>query len=222
MSERDINRRTKQLTLMAMLAAMAYVAMLITRPLPKVSGFLSYDLKDVVVAIAGFQLGAIPALTITLVVSLIEMVTVSTTGPIGLLMNLLSTAAFALPPALMYRRDHSLKGAALGLCMGVVLMTAMMLAWNYIVTPMYMGVPRNVVAGMLLPTFLPFNLVKGGLNAGITMLLYKPLSSALKRAGLTPSAGSDSQPRHFNLTVTLISLLVVVTCVTVFVLMTRG
>ena len=222
MTEVYTEKRTKRMTLMAMLAAMAYVAMLITRPLPKVSGFLSYDLKDVVVAIAGFQLGAIPALTITLVVSLIEMVTVSTTGPIGLLMNLLSTAAFALPPALMYRRDHSLKGAALGLCMGVVLMTAMMLAWNYIVTPMYMGVPRNVVAGMLLPTFLPFNLVKGGLNAGITMLLYKPLSSALKRAGLTPSAGSDSQPRHFNLTVTLISLLVVVTCVTVFVLMTRG
>lgn len=222
MSERDINRRTKQLTLMAMLAAMAYVAMLITRPLPKVSGFLSYDLKDVVVAIAGFQLGAIPALTITLVVSLIEMVTVSTTGPIGLLMNLLSTAAFALPPALMYRRDHSLKGAAIGLCMGVVLMTAMMLAWNYIVTPMYMGVPRNVVAGMLLPTFLPFNLVKGGLNAGITMLLYKPLSSALKRAGLTPSGDSDSHPRHFNLTVTLISVLVVVTCVVVLVIMTRG
>ena len=221
MSERDINRRTKQLTLMAMLAAMAYVAMLITRPLPKVSGFLSYDLKDVVIAIAGFQLGAIPALTITLVVSLIEMVTVSTTGPIGLLMNLLSTAAFALPPALMYRRDHSLKGAALGLCMGVVLMTAMMLAWNYIVTPMYMGVPRNVVAGMLLPTFLPFNLVKGGLNAGITMLLYKPLSSALKRAGLTPAGDSDSQPRRFNPMVTLISALVVVTCVVVFVLMSK-
>ena len=222
MSERDINRRTRQLTLMAMLAAMAYVAMLITRPLPKVSGFLSYDLKDVVVAIAGFQLGAIPALTITLVVSLIEMVTVSTTGPIGLLMNVLSTAAFALPPALMYRRDHSLKGAALGLCMGVVLMTALMLAWNYIVTPMYMGVPRNVVAGMLLPTFLPFNLVKGGLNAGITMLLYKPLSSALKRAGLTPSGGSDSRPSHFNLTATLISVAVVVTCVVVFVIMSRG
>jgi riboflavin transporter FmnP len=211
MSERDINRRTKQLTLMAMLAAMAYVAMLITRPLPKVSGFLSYDLKDVVVAIAGFQLGAIPALAITLVVSLIEMVTVSTTGPIGLLMNLLSTAAFALPPALMYRRDHSLKGAALGLCMGVVLMTAMMLAWNYIVTPMYMGVPRNVVAGMLLPTFLPFNLVKGGLNAAITLLLYKPIVTALRKAKLV-DPGSGKKGR-FSLGFTLFALAVLATFV---------
>ena len=222
MSEPSINKRTKQLTLMAMFAAIAYVAMLITRPLPRVSGFLSYDLKDVVIAIAGFQLGAIPAMLITLVVSLIEMVTVGTSGPIGFVMNVLSTAAFVLPPALMYRRDHSLKGAALGLGLGVILMTVVMLAWNYIVTPMYMGVPRDVVAGMLLPTFLPFNLVKGGLNAGITMLLYKPLSSALKRAGLAPADASNAQPHRFNLTATLISILLVVTCVVVFILMVKG
>ena len=215
------NQSTRKLTLTAMLAAMAYVAMLITRPLPHVAGFLSYDLKDVVVVIAGFQLGVAPAMIITLVVSLLEMVTVSTTGPIGLLMNVLSTAAFALPPALLYRRSRTLKNAALGLGLGVALMTVLMLAWNYIVTPLYMGVPRPVVAGMLIPTFLPFNLVKGGLNAGITMLLYKPLSTALKRAGLLAFHGSGA-PRKFNLTSTLISAFVVVTCVILFVLMTRG
>ena len=181
MSETSNRNSTKRLTLMAMLAAIAYAAMLITRPLPAVAGFLSYDLKDVIIAIAGFLLGPAAALIITVTVSLIEMVTVSSTGPIGLLMNVLSTAAFALPPSLLYRRERTLKNAALGLGLGVALMTAMMLAWNYIVTPMYMGVPRQVVAGMLLPTFLPFNLVKGGLNAGITMLLYKPLAGALKK-----------------------------------------
>ena len=213
---------TKQLTLMAMLAAMAYVAMLITRPLPHVAGFLSYDLKDVVVAIAGFMLGAGPALLITLVVSLIEMVTVSSTGPIGLLMNVLSTGAFVLPAAVLYRRDRSLKSAALGLTLGVVLMTVVMLAWNYIITPLYMHVPREVVAGMLLPTFLPFNLVKGGLNAGITMLVYKPMVSALRRAGLLAPSKSIGGKRQFNLTATLVSAFVVATCVIVFILMTRS
>ena len=219
MSESRIN--SKRLTLMAMLAAMAYVAMLITRPLPAVAGFLSYDLKDVIVAMSGFLLGPVAAALITLVVSLIEMVTVSSTGPIGLLMNVLSTMAFALPAALLYRKSRTLRSAAVGLALGVVIMTAVMLAWNYIITPMYMAVPRAVVAGMLLPTFLPFNLVKGGLNAGITMLLYKPLSAALKRAGLLASHGSGA-PRKFNLTATLISAFVVVTCVILFVLMTRS
>ena len=211
---------TRRLTLTAMLAAMAYVAMLITRPLPHVAGFLSYDLKDVVIVIAGFMLGAAPAMLITLVVSLIEMVTVSTTGPIGLLMNVLSTAAFVLPPTIIYQRSKSLKSAAGGLALGVILMTAVMLAWNYIITPIYMNVPRSVVAGMLIPTFLPFNLVKGGLNAGITMLIYKPVTDALRRTGLLAPSGSASK-RAFNLPATLVSAFVVVTCVVVFVLMSR-
>ena len=217
----EANARSRKLTLMAMLAAMAYAAMLITRPLPHVAGFLSYDLKDVIVAIAGFLLGPAAALLITLVVSLIEMVTVSTTGPIGLLMNVLSTGAFVLPSALMYRNKRTLGSAAVGLGLGVVLMTALMLAWNYIITPLYMGVPRSVVAQMLLPTFLPFNLVKGGLNAGITMLLYKPLSAALKRTGLLPSRDGSSAPRRFNLAATLASLFVVATCVILFILMVK-
>ncbi|MBR1560630.1 MAG: ECF transporter S component [Clostridia bacterium] len=212
---------TRRLTLTAMLAAMAYVAMLITRPLPHVAGFLSYDLKDVVVAIAGFQLGVVPALLITLVVSLLEMVTVSTTGPIGLLMNVLSTGAFVLPAAIMYQRSKKLKSAAVGLTLGVLLMTALMLAWNYIITPLYMNVPRSVVAGMLIPTFLPFNLVKGGLNAGITMLIYKPVTDALRRAGLLAPSASGNNKRAFNLPATLCSAFVVVTCVAVLVLMSR-
>ena len=219
MTERT--QSTRRLTLMAMLAAMAYVAMLITRPLPAVAGFLSYDLKDVIVVIAGFILGPVPAALITLVVSLVEMVTVSSTGPIGLLMNVLSTCAFALPPAIIYARDKRIRSAALGLALGVVLMTAVMLAWNYIITPLYMAVPRAVVAGMLLPTFLPFNLVKGGLNAGITMLVYKPMVSALRRAGLLAPSSASGGKRQFNMTATLVSAFVVVTCVIVFILMTR-
>jgi len=217
----ESTKSTRRLTLMAMLAAMAYVAMLITRPLPSVAGFLSYDLKDVVVVIAGFMLGPVPALLISVVVSLIEMVTVSSTGPIGLLMNVLSTCAFALPPAIFYQKNKSLRSAATGLILGVVLMTAVMLAWNYIITPLYMHVPREVVAGMLLPTFLPFNLVKGGLNAGITMLIYKPVTTALRRAGLLASSGSGAGKASFNLTATLVSAFVVATCVIVFILMSR-
>ena len=76
------------------------------------------------------------------------------------------------------------------------MMCVVMVAWNYIITPLYMHVPRTVVAGMLLPTILPFNLVKGGLNAGITMLIYKPVTEALRRAGLlarrSPAAAAPS------------------------------
>ena len=211
---------TRKLVLMAMLAAMAYVAMLVTRPLPRVSGFLSYDLKDVIIAISGFLMGPLPALAVTLVVSLIEMVTGGTTGFIGFIMNVLATSAFVLPSALMYNKERTIRNAAIGLILGVLLMTLVMLAWNYIITPLYQGVPREAVAKMLIPVFLPFNLVKGGLNAGITMLLYKPLSRILKKA-MPVEAASDA-PGRFNLAATLVSVFVVGTCIAVFVLMVRG
>ena len=63
-------------------------------------------------------------------------------------------------------------------------MTAVMLLWNYAITPMYMNVPREMIKGMLLPGFMPFNLIKGGINAVITLMLYKPLISALRGAKL--------------------------------------
>ena len=94
-------------------------------------------------------------------------------------------------------------------------MTVVMLAWNYILTPLYMHVPRDVVARMLLPTFLPFNLVKGALNAGITMLVYKPLSAALRRARLLPEREGGAHAGSFNPVVTLVSAFIVITCVLV-------
>ena len=69
---------------------------------------------------------------------------------------------------------------------GVVCMTLTMMLWNYLVTPIYMGYPREAVAAMLLPIFLPFNLIKSVLNAVFTMLLYKPLMRVLRRTNILP------------------------------------
>ena len=37
---------------------------------------------------------------------------------------------------------------------------------------------------MLLPVFLPFNLLKSCLNSAFVLLLYKPLVTALRKTGL--------------------------------------
>ena len=219
-----MNEKTRKLTLMAMLSALAYLIMLIGR-IPVVL-FLSYDPKDIVIATGGFLLGPLAGAGISLLVSLVEMVTVSDTGPIGLFMNVLSTCAFVLPAAWMYKRRHTLKGAAIGLTIGVACMVAVMIAWNYIITPLYMtNVSRADIAKMLIPTFLPFNLLKASLNAGITMLVYKPVSQALARAHLLPrtsTADAAHPARRFNPAATLTSAFVVVTASLCFWLLSRG
>ncbi|MDL2214544.1 ECF transporter S component, partial [Clostridia bacterium OttesenSCG-928-O13] len=104
-------------------------------------------------------------------------------------------------------------------------MTGVMLLWNYFITPLYMGFPRDAVAAMLLPVFLPFNLIKGGLNAAITMLLYKPLVMALRKAGMVPQSraatAQGEAASKLNLGVVLVAALVVVSCV-LFILANSG
>ena len=186
MAQTTGNSKTRQIVVTAMLTALAFIAVLIGKLIPNVLGFLSYDPKDAVIAIAGFMYGPLTAVIITVLVSVIEMLTISTTGFYGLLMNVVATLAFALPAALFYKRWRNMKGALLGLVAGMVCMTLMMLLWNYIITPIYMGVERAQVAGMLATVFLPFNLVKSGVNAGLTLLLYKPIMQALRAAKLLP------------------------------------
>jgi len=208
-----VKSKTHRLTLMAMFAALAYIIMAVGRiPISSVD-FLKYDPKDVILVIGGFILGPMPGLAITLVVALIEMVTVSSTGPIGFLMNFLSSAAFLWPAAALYKRRHTLRGATAGLAVGVLLMTALMLMWNYFITPYYMGYPREAVAAMLVPVFLPFNLIKGGLNAAITMLVYKPVSRALKKSGLVQMGPSALVEKKSALGASLIAALVLVSCI---------
>ena len=173
------HEKMKKLTVLAMLSAIAYVAVALLR-FPVVL-FLSYEPKDVVIAIGGFLYGPLAALGISLVVSFIEMLTISSTGWIGFVMNFLSSAAFAGTAALLYRKKRTQGSAIAGLFGGALLMTVLMLLWNYLITPLYMHTARADVAAMLVPVFLPFNLLKGCLNATITVLLYKPGRMPVKR-----------------------------------------
>ena len=179
---------TKKLAVLAMLTALAYVVMWMSKILPSVNDFLDFDFKHVVICIGGFIFGPVFAGLITVVVCFIEMITISGTGPWGCLMNIIGTASFCCTACYVYKKNHTMKGAVIGLSLGVIVMTALMLLWNYLVTPIYQGMPRSAIADMLVPVFLPFNLVKGGMNMAATLLLYKPIVSALRHAKLVPES----------------------------------
>ena len=204
------NSKIFKLVLAALFSALAFLAVFFFR-IPVVL-FLKYEFKDAVIALEALILGPAYAIITSLVVSLIEMVTISGTGPIGALMNVLSTVTYILPVALLYRRNKSLKTAVTGLVLGALIMTACMLLWNYLITPLYMNVPRQEVAKLLLPAILPFNLLKGTLNSVITFLIYKPVVKALRRAKLVATT-ENSSPEKRNIGVVVVALLLFVTCI---------
>lgn len=201
-----------------MLCAIAFVTVAVGR-IPVVL-FLKYDPKDIVIILGGLIWGPAMSAIVSVVVSLIEMVTISDTGIIGCIMNVLSTCSFACTTAFIYKKKHTISGAVTGLVAGSVLMVVVMLLWNYLITPIYMGYPREAVAEMLIPVFLPFNALKAGLNAGFTFLLYKPVVSALRKAGLVESTQSSSGKKN-TIGMAIVALLVIVTCI-LFILSMKG
>lgn len=183
-----MNTHTRKIAAAGMLCALTYVVMAVGR-VPVVL-FLKYDPSDIVVTLGGLIWGPMTAFTVSAVVAVIEMLTVSDTGLLGCIMNIVQTVSFACTAAVIYQRRRTLGGAVAGLLTGCAVMVSVMMLWNYFLTPLYMGYPREAVAELLLPAFLPFNLLKAGLNASVTFLLYKPLVTALRRSGFVPATGS--------------------------------
>lgn len=210
--------QTRTMVSLGMLAAIAYVVMLLSKLLPQVLGFLQFDMKDTVICIGGFIFGPLAAALISIVVAFIEMITVSDTGPIGLLMNVLATCAFCCTASFIYKKKHSMLGAVIGLACGTIALTAVMLLWNYLITPIYMEMERAFVASLLIPYFLPFNLIKGGMNMAAVLVLYKPVVGALRKARLV--APSENRKGKFNVGFLLFALVLLATFVVLMLVLT--
>lgn len=216
------NVRLKNVTAMAMLTAIAIVCDMFLR-IPNIGGFLTYEPKDVVLVIGAFIFGPIAGIIMALVVCLVEMVTVSSTGFIGLVMNFLASGVFIGVSSVIYHRNKKLSRAIIGLVAGSLSMIAIMLLWNYIMTPIYMGVPREAVLGMFLPILIPFNALKAGLNTALVLLLYKGVVTALRKSRLVPERESyDSNNKKSNTIILIVVSAVIVATLLLVLLIFAG
>lgn len=210
---------TRTLVNLAVLSALAFLSVFIFR-IPVVS-FLKYEPKDVFIVLAGFLYGPTATVLMSVVISLVEMFTISDTGWIGCVMNIISSVAFAGTASLIYHKHRTLTGAIFGLLSGVFLTTGLMLLWNYLITPIYMGYPRAAVKAMLVPVFLPYNLIKYGLNMAIVLLLYKPFMLLLRQVHLLPSTEETEQKTEKTYFFWIVGVFLLITCV-YFILVLQG
>lgn len=206
----------RYLALMAMFVALAYVIECIFHI--NVS-FLTFDLKDFVITIGAMILGPMSAIAMSAVVSVVEFITISDTGIWGLIMNFAATIAFALPAALIYRYKKTLMGAVVSMIVAVVSMTAVMLLANLIITPIYTGTNVATVVSMIPTLLLPFNLAKAILNAGVILIFYKPIITALRSAHLISSEGNASRSGRNTVVMVLIALVFMVASIVILISM---
>ena len=170
---------TKRIATTALFCAVAAIATLfIEFPILPGVTFLKYDPSAIVALVAGFAFGPGTGAVVSILPYLVHLATQS--GIYGAFMAIVATLSLVLPAALVYQRNTSFKGALVGMAIGAIVCLAVTIAANIIVTPLYMGAPRETVIGMIVPVLLPFNALKIAINCVATALVYKPLSKALQ------------------------------------------
>lgn len=125
--------------------------------------------------------GPLAGILLTLATFLLQGRPVSAhSGVYGILMHILSTGTLVLAAGLCYRRRRTKPAALRGLFLGIAALVPVMLGANLLVTPLFMGVSREVVWS-LMPVILGFNLLKAGINSAVTFLLYQRISPLLHK-----------------------------------------
>lgn len=206
----------------AMFAALAFVVSLVFR-FPVM--FLTFDGKDAIITLAGFIFGPISAVVTSLLAATIEL-SISDTGIYGFIMNFASSATFSFTASLIYKYKRTFFGSVIAFYSATVILTAVMVGMNILVTPFYMGAPREAVIELIPTVLLPFNLAKALMNSAIAMLLYKPVITALRRARLikTKDAVNSTEQKHgflnrFTVYTLVIGLTTLAVAITIFVIL---
>lgn len=188
------------LALAALFSALAYVSVLfINVPLMPEFAFLKFDPKDIFIILGSLILSPLYSLLMALVVPLLQFITSGRSGIIGFIMNLLSTVALVLPVSMLYRKKKDFKQLAFALFVAILFMTGIMLLWNYVFTPIFMPeLKRATIGTMLLFAILPFNLLKGFIDAVVIVMLYLFLWPLLQKRGILQAADYTENSSSFK------------------------
>jgi len=177
---------TKKITNIGVLTALSFVFMIFIR-FPLFLPFLIYEPGDIPILIITFLYGPLPAIGITGFLSVLMALYTGLGGPFGAFMHFLATGVFVGIAGLIYKRNHSRKGAIYGLILGALSMTIVMIAANIFLNPIFYGIPHEQTIKMLIPGIIPFNISKSFINSAITIFVYKKLAIFLRDKGLIKS-----------------------------------
>lgn len=168
---------TRQLVTMALMCAIGVLLSFVEFPLLPGVTWLKYDSSAMPAMVCGFAFGPAAGLAVGIVGAVIHGILMADFS--GAIMNILVVTGFILPAALVYRRSRTFKSGVVGLVLSAITATVMAILGNLVITPMWLGVPLDAVVAMILPILTPFNLIKAGINAVLTLIVYKSISNLI-------------------------------------------
>ncbi len=186
---------TRNITMTALLATISYVLAFLELPVPLSPSFARMDLSDLPALIGTFTFGPATGVMIELIKNVLQLPSTST-GGIGELANFLMGASYVLSAGFIYKNKKTKKMAIWACVISSAIMGIVATIVNYfILLPLFekfMPLDQLIASfGEFLPFIqtkldivlfnaLPFNILKGLIIGGITMMLYRKLAPILK------------------------------------------
>ncbi len=190
-----MKNKIRNISIIGIFSALSVILVLFIHfPIFPAVAFLEYDPADIPIFLITAALGPWYGLIMTVVVSVIQGITVSAAsgGVTGIFMHIFATGSFVLAEGLVIkglkrrsseqisteRKIPKTSRIIGGICAGVVAMTLVMALWNLILTPIFMGLPLAAVLA-LYPYIVAFNLIKAIINGAIAFIFYKALEKII-------------------------------------------
>ena len=185
-----VEKRTKKLTLIGILAAMAWIISIFSFPILYWTPFLKVDFSDIPVILGMYLYGPLPGIGIAAIRSLMSYVSSGGEAgfPIGDMTAFVATLVYTLP-IYYFIKDSELNRKRLvfsGVIATISLtITLAILNW-LIIAPLYMKVMRFSVGPIreyLTISVIPFNLAKGTLVSTVFFTIFYQLKGYLDDLG---------------------------------------
>lgn len=170
--------KTKRLTIISIMSALATVLMLFEIPIPFLPGF-KYDASEIIALITSFLIGPLAGVVTVLVKDLLFLM-IKGAEPVGIFMNFMMGATFVGIAGLLYSRKKTKIRAIISMIVASALTIAVMDILNLIIYPIYLHVDVSVIINQYLLIITLFNLGKTSIASIVTFLIYKRVSSFFK------------------------------------------
>ena len=180
----------RRLVFIAIFIALSYAVSFLEIPLPLFgASFLKLDFGNVFIVLVSFLLGPIEGILVCLCKEGLRCISSSSLCA-GEIANFLTTSAYLLFPSILYRYKKGLKSVLISLLISGIFATGISLACNrFIIFPVYAYLFGGSIFGMTVQEafslfwigILLFNFIKTTLVGVFTILLYKRLSTFIKK-----------------------------------------
>lgn len=168
---------TRQLVTMALMCAIAALLSFIEFPLLPGVTWLKFDASNMPAMVAGFAYGPAGGIAVGIITAIIHGLLMADFT--GALMSIMVVVCFVLPAALIYKKMHTFTGAIIGLVFSIIAGVIGAIIGNLLLTPSWLGVPFDAVVALIIPVLIPFNIIKGLINAVLTLIIYKSISNII-------------------------------------------